>query len=165
MRAGINYEHYKCFLVLWMVWSPNDVIQRTRNNTRTKTQNHINDSLRHTRETPRSSNDWRKIEDIYTYYLTFFSLHLNQLKAHLKGEKAKQNTCQRRFSSLSTSLLFLLVSYLHRTHMVQTGQQSVRVKKEDLLHNLKFTCYIASNTWWNNWSYTTTWGIAAIWLA
>ena len=159
MRAGINYEHYKCFLVLWMVWSPNDVIQRTRNNTETKTQNHINNSFRHTRETPRSSNDWLKIEDIYTYYLTFFSLHLNQEK------RQNKTLVQRRFSSLSTSLLFSLVSYLHRTHMVQTGQQSVRVKKEDLLHNLKFTCYIASNTWWNNWSYTTTWGIAAIWLA
>ena len=165
MRAGINYEHYKCFLVLWMVWSPNDVIQRTRNNTRTKTQNHINNSFRHTRETPRSSNDWRKIEDIYTYYLTFFLPPLKSVESPFKRRKGKTKHLSKEVSSLSTSLLFLLVSYLHRTHMVQTGQQSVRVKKEDLLHNLKFTCYIASNTWWNNWTYTTTWGIAAIWLA
>ena len=165
MRAGINYEHYKCFLVLWMVWSPNDVIQRTRNNTQTKTQNLINNSFRHTRETPRSSHDWRKIEDIYTYYLKVFSLHLNQLKAHLKGEKAKQNTCSKEVFIPFHEFIIFISFHFHRTHMVQTGQQSVRVKKEDLLHNLKFTCYIASNTWWNNWSYTTTWGIAAIWLA
>lgn len=49
----------------------------------------MNNSFRHTRETLRSSNDWRTIENIYTYYLKVFSHHLQQLKAHLKGEKGK----------------------------------------------------------------------------
>ena len=47
-------------------------MEKTRNNTQTTTQNLINNSFRHNRETPRSSNDWRKMEDIYTYYLKFF---------------------------------------------------------------------------------------------
>jgi len=121
-------------------------MQKIRKNTQNKTQNQINNSFRHTRETPRSSNDWRKIENIYTYYyLKVFSLHLNQLKAHLKGEKGKTKQLSKEVF-IPFHEFILLVSYLHRTHMVQTGQQSVRVKKEDLLHNLKLTCYIASNT-------------------
>ena len=137
-----------------MVWSPNDVIQRmqkTRNNTQTKTKNHINNSFRHTRGTLRSSNDWRTIENIYTYYLKVFSLHLNQVKAHVKGEKGKTKHLSKEVF-IPFHEFILLVSYLLRTHLVQTGQQNVRVKKKDLLHNLKITCYIASNTWWNNWS-------------
>ena len=139
-------------------------MEKTRNNTQATTQNLINNSFRHTRETPRSSNDWRTIENIYTYYLKVFSLHLNEVKAHVKGEKGKTKHLSKAVF-IPFHEFILLVSYLHRTHMVQTGQQSVRVKKQDLLHNLKFTCYIASNTWWNNWSYTTTWEITAIWLA
>ena len=98
----------------------------TRNNTQTKTQNHINNSFRHTRETPRSSNDWRKIEDIYTYYLTFFSLPLNQLKAHLRGEKAKQNTCSKEvfipFHEFIIFISFLSSSYPHGTNRAAERQ-------------------------------------------
>ena len=84
--------------------------------------------MKNVEKTLRSSNDWRMIENIYTYYLKVFSHHLQQLKAHLKGEKGKTKHLSKEVF-IPFHDFILLVSYLHRTHMVQRGQQSVSVKK------------------------------------
>ena len=101
-------------------------MEKTRNNTQATTQNLINNSFRHTRETPWSSNDWRTIENIYAYYLKVFSLHLNQVKAHVKGEKGKTKHLSKEvfipFHEFIIFISFLSSSYPHGTNRAAKRQ-------------------------------------------